>query len=251
MKRRRGAGVTIIAHVVMLALCASLAVLAWRTGYPNLGSLAAIIAVGAIILFEVSTRLHQARTGIRFWRVCRAYGAVIGMVCFYLLTDAHVLEQAKIAYPATAMWLIGFIGSVALLALAMSLRQPDRTDMFVLEPRFTGNGIGIFVVAVCMQLFVMTAITPLEFNIIAFRLTCFAASIWFVKFGTILRSRSVLTGATVFTLLNVLTAYLDLLWPFRDTIPFMIGAGILALVTLAVLRWWIGSIDGRPVRPAA
>jgi hypothetical protein len=35
-----------------------------------------------------------------------------------------------------------------------------------------------------------------------------------------------------------MTAYLDLLWPFRETWPFLAGAGALGLATAFLLHRW-------------
>ncbi len=226
-------GGMLFAHALFLLLVAGLFLLALKVGYPNISALVAIYAVNAVTLFEISTRSAKARTAGSLWRVGRLYAVIIGLISFYVVSDAYVLEHALSAYPADALWFLGFIGSVAALALVMSLRQPERADMFVLAPRFTGNGIGIFVVAISLQLFVMTAITPLSFAMIAFRLTFIAASIWFVVFGLIIRNPPVRMTASLFVTLNVLTAYLDLLWDYRTTIAFMGGAVALAIVTFA------------------
>jgi len=246
-RSRRGGG--LLAHVLFLAAIVGLVMLALRVGYPNVSVLAAIYALGAATLFEVASRFGHGGVAPGFWRTTRSYALLIGLTSFYLATDAYVLEQAYRSYPAGLGWFVGVLVSVGLLALTMSLRQPERTDLFVLEPRFTGNGIGLFVVAISLQLFVMTGIVPLLFTMVAFRVTCLATALWFVMFGAMLRHWAAITVAGIMVVLNVLTAYLDLLWPHRESWIFLGGAVGVALVTIAALLLWTRSLLKRPRLP--
>ena len=66
-------------HAFFLSLLCLLAFGAWSTGYPNLGPLAGIYAVGSIILFEIATRRARAAPRRVFWRTGCLYAVLMGL----------------------------------------------------------------------------------------------------------------------------------------------------------------------------
>lgn len=234
-----------VIHGILLGLIAGLGLVAFDVGYPNVSALFAAIAVGAVAMFEIASRISQGRGDRHVFATARTYCVLVGLTAVYLASDAHVLAMAHRAYPADALWFLLFLGSVGFLAIIMSMRSPERTDMFVLEPRFTGNGIGLFVVAVGLQLLVLTALGSLPFLIMAFRVTVLAISLWFVVFGVLLGNRAITWIGGGFVVINLLTAYLDLLWESRATIIFQLGGCGIAALSLACLAWWIHDAERR------
>ncbi|MBI1180706.1 MAG: hypothetical protein GC201_09120 [Alphaproteobacteria bacterium] len=246
--RDGGAGGRIAAHALLAPFIAASAYLAWRVGYPDLCSLMGVYLLVAVMLYEVMGRVTERRAGRAFGRTGKVYAVVWGLAAIYVASDAYVQERAWHAYPASGEWFGILFGAIIVLGSVLLVRRSGATaadDIFVSRPRFTGLGVGLFVTLVSLQLIAMTALLPWGAMAVLYRIAFCAAALWTARFGMVLQERAVAAIGFGFLWLGIMTAYLDLLWPYRTTWPFLAGAVVLGVATAVYLgRKAVGRTTG-------
>jgi hypothetical protein len=242
MTRARGiSGQQAMAHVLLFPVLCAGAYSAWRIGFPDICALMGVFLMASSVIYEITGRMTERRSTRRFGETGKTYAIVMGLASIYIASDAYVLEQAWLAYPADGRWFGALLGSLVVLGSALLVRRSGRTrsdEIFVARPRFTGLGVALFVTLLSLQLIAMAAVLPWWLMAAAYRLVFCAAAFWIARFGAVTQSTPVLGWGLVFLWLGIMTAYLDLLWPFRETWPFLAGAGALGLATAFLLHRW-------------
>jgi hypothetical protein len=235
--RNRLSGPQVAAHLLLAPLLGLAIHTAWRTGYPNVLSLMGVYLVAAAALYELMARLAGRRGSRLFARTGKAYAVLLGLAAVYVASDAYALERAWTAYPAAARWFGFLFGAIVVLGCVLLVRRSARTredEMFVAMPKFTATGMALFVILISLQLVAMTALLPWPVLAVIYRIVFCVAAFWIGKLGVVLRIGGIVFWGLAFLWLGLMTAYLDLLWPFRATWPFLAGAIVLG-GTLAVV----------------
>ena len=121
----------------------------------------------------------------------------------------------------------------------MLRREPglanDAAQALAAVPGFASLGLGLLVALILLQLLAMTALPPWGVLAVLYRIVFCTAAFWVARLGLILRAGAIFGWGLAFLWLGLMTAYLDLLWPWRATMPFLAGAGVLGLVLAVVL----------------
>jgi len=232
MRGARGfSGAQFAAHLIFAPLLALAAWHAWRTSYPNVCALMGIYLVGATLVYEVLGRMGRRRGSRLFARTGKTYAIVAGLAAVYIASDAYVLEQASRAYPAGGRWFGMLLGAIVVLASMLLLRSGRSKDGEALAgmPGFTNLGLGLFVALIVLQLLAMTALLPWGALAALYRVVFCLAALWIVRLGLVLHAGAILGWGLAFLWLGLMTAYLDVLWPWRTTMPFLAGAAALGL----------------------
>ncbi|MEN3952875.1 hypothetical protein [Iodidimonas sp. SYSU 1G8] len=236
--RNRLSGPQVAAHVLLAPLLALAIHAAWRTGYPNLLSLMGVYLVGAAALYELMARLAGRRATRLFARTGKSYAVLLGLAAVYIASDAYAIERAWTAYPAAARWFGFLFGAIVVLGCVLLVRRSQRTqedEMFVAMPRFAATGAALFVILISLQLIAMAALLPWPALAVVYRIVFCVAAFWIGKLGVLLRVGGIAFWGLAFFWLGLMTVYLDLLWPFRATWPFLAGAIVLGGMLAAVL----------------
>lgn len=236
--RNRLSGPQVAAHLLLAPLLGLAIHTAWRTGYPNVLSLMGVYLVGAAALYELMARLAGRRGSRLFARTGKTYAVLLGLAAVYIASDAYALERAWTAYPAAARWFGLLFGAIVVLGCVLLVRRSERTredEMFVSMPKFTATGMALFVILISLQLVAMTALLPWPVLAVIYRIVFCVAAFWIGKLGVVLRIGGIVFWGLAFLWLGLMTAYLDLLWPFRATWPFLAGAIVLGGMLAALL----------------
>ena len=241
MRGREGfSGAQFTAHLIFAPLLMLAAHAAWRVAYPDICALMSIYLVGAAGLYELLSRIGRRRGTRLFAGTGKTYAVIFGLAAIYIASDAYVLERAARAYPADGQWFGMLLGAVVILGGILLVRRsgrPKGDDLFLTMPWFTGLGLGLFVALLSLQLIAMTALLTWPVLAVIYRLVFCAAAFWIARLGIATRAGAVLVWGLAFLWLGLMTAYLDLLWPWRETLPFLAGAAVLGLVLALVLAW--------------
>lgn len=249
--RDRFGGAQFAAHLIFAPLLALAAHAAWRVAYPDICALMGIYLVGAASLYELLGRVGRRRGTRLFAGTGKAYAVLAGLAAAYIASDAYVLERAAGAYPADGRWFGMLLGTVILLVGVLLVRRsgmPKSDDLFLTKPWFTGLGLGLFVTLLSLQLIAMTALLPWPVLAAIYRVVFCAAAFWIARLGIVTRASAIMRWGLAFLWMGLMTAYLDLLWPWRETLPFLAGAAILGLA-LALALAWSGRRAVAAVRP--
>ncbi len=239
MTSSRGfSGAQFIAHLMFAPLLALAVWQAWRTSYPDVYALMGVYLVGAMLVHELLDRMGGRRGSRLFARTGKAYAALAGLAAVYIASDAHVLEQASRAYPAGGRWFGLLLGAIVVLGSVQLARRSGRSrDGAALAgmPGFTGIGLALFVTLIVLQLLAMTALLPWGVLAVIYRVVFCAAAFWVARLGLALGGGAILGWGLAFLWLGLMTVYLDLLWPWRTTMPFLAGAAMLGLALAAAM----------------
>ena len=239
MRGSRGlSGAQFSAHLIFAPLGALAAWQAWRTSSPDVSALMGIYLVGATLVYELLGRIGRRRGSRLFARTGKSYAALAGLAAIYVASDAHVLEQASRAYPAGVGWFGMLLGAIAVLGGMQLVRRSDwskDSEALAAVPGFASLGLGLLVALILLQLLAMTALPPWGVLAVLYRIVFCTAAFWVARLGLILRAGAIFGWGLAFLWLGLMTAYLDLLWPWRATMPFLAGAGVLGLVLAVVL----------------
>ena len=238
MRRSRGfSGAQFTAHLIFAPLVALAAWKAWRVSYPDVCALMGAYLVAATTLYEMLGRMGGRRGTRLFARTGKAYAVLAGLAAAYIASDAWVLEQASRAYPAGGRWFGLLLGTVVVLGAILLVRRSGRTknDALASMPGFTAIGLGLFVTLLVLQLLSMTALLPWSVLAVLWRIVFCAVAAWIARLGSALQHRAVMGWGLAFLWLGLMTAYLDLLWPWRTGMPFLAGAAVLGLALAAVM----------------
>jgi len=251
MRGSRGlSGAQFTAHLIFAPLLALAAWQAWRTSYPNVSALMGIYLVGAMLVYELLGRIGRRRGTRLFARTGKTYAALAGLAAIYVASDAYVLEQAARAYPAGGRWFGMLLGAIAVLGGLQLVRRSDRSkdsEALAAVPGFASLGLGLLVVLILLQLLAMTALLPWGVLAVLYRIVFCAAAFWVARLGLILRAGAIFGWGLAFLWLGLMTAYLDLLWPWRATMTFLAGAAALGLaLALALVLKGRKLITARP-----
>jgi hypothetical protein len=236
MRRSRGlSGAQFTAHLIFAPLLMLAVWRAWRISYPDICALMGVYLVAAVLLHELLGRMGRRRGTRLFARTGKAYAVLAGMAAAYVASDAYVLEQASRAYPAGGRWFGLLLGTLLVLGAIQLVRRSGvpTEDALAARPGFTAIGLGLFVALLVLQLLAMTALLPWGVLAVIYRLAFCAAALWIARLGLVTRHPAVLGWGLAFLWLGVMTAYLDLLWPWRASLPFLAGAAVLGIALAA------------------
>ncbi|MGE0666426.1 MAG: hypothetical protein AB7O49_07710 [Sphingomonadales bacterium] len=230
-------GARLTAHLIFAALVALAAWRAWRVSYPDVCALMGVYLFAALLLNELLARMGARRGGRLFARTGKAWTVMIGLTAAYVASDAHVLEQASLAYPAGGRWFGMLLGTVVVLGAVLLVRRSGRSgqDAAAAMPGFAAIGLGLVVGMLVLQLLSMTALLPWTILAVLWRAAFCAAALWIARLGLALRHGAIMAWGLAFLWLGLMTAYLDLLWPWRETTPFLAGAAVLGLAMAAAM----------------
>lgn len=233
MRSSRGfSGAQFTAHLIFAPLVALAAWQAWRTSYPDVSALMGVYLVGATLVHELLGRMASRRGSRLFARTGRTYAALAGLAAVYVASDAHVLEQASRAYPADGRWFGMLLGAIVVLGGMQLVRRSGRSkdsEALAGAHGFASLGLGLFVALIVLQLLAMTALPPWAVLAALYRVVFCAAAFWIARLGLVLQAGALFGWGLAFLWLGLMTAYLDLLWPWRTTMPFLAGAAVLGL----------------------
>lgn len=240
MRGARGfSGAQFTAHVIFAPLAALAAWQAWRVSYPDVCSLMGIYLIASTLVYDLLGRMGRRRGTRLFARTGKIYAVLVGLAAIYIASDAHVLEQASRAYPAGGRWFGMLLGAIIVLGSLLLVRRSGRskdTDALAATPGFASLGLALFVALIVLQLLAMTALLPWAVLAALYRAVFCAAAFWIVRLGLIVHTGGIFGWGLAFLWLGLMTAYLDLLWPWRTTMPFLAGAAVLGLaLALAML----------------
>ena len=238
MRNARGfGGAQFAARLIFAPVMALGAWQAWRVSYPDVCALMGIYLVLAVLAYELLERMGGRRGTRLFAHTGKAYAALAGMAAAYIASDAYVLELASRAYPAAGRWFGMLLGAVAALGAILLVRRSGghKDDALAALPGFTAIGLGLFVVLLVLQLLSMTALLPWGVLAVLWRIAFCAAAAWIARLGVAVRSGAVLGCGLAFLWLGLMTAYLDLLWPWRTSLPVIAGAAVLGLALAAAM----------------
>ncbi|MEN3976104.1 hypothetical protein [Emcibacter sp. SYSU 3D8] len=231
MTARRGlSGPQFTAHLLFAPLVLLAAWHAWRVSTPDICALMGVYLVAATLLHELLARMGRRRGARLFAGTGKAYATLAGLLAVYIASDAHVLEQASRAYPAGGRWFGLLLGNIAVLgALQLVHRSGRATNGAGPAARhgFASLGLGLFVVLIVLQLLAMTALLPWSLLAVLYRVVFCVAAVWVARLGLVQHSGVIFGWGLAFLWLGLMTAYLDLLWPWRMTLPFLAGAAVL------------------------
>lgn len=239
MRGSRGfSGARFAAHLIFAPLVALAAWQAWRVSYPDVCALMGFYLVASMLVYELLGRTAGRRGSRVFARTGKAYAVMAGLAAVYIASDAHVLEQASRTYPAGGRWFGLLLGAIVVLGSIQVVRRSVRSrdgDALAGMPGFTAIGLGLFVTLIILQLLAMTALPPWGVLAVIYRVVFCAAAFWVARLGRALGSGAILGWGLAFLWLGLMTAYLDLLWPWRTTLPFLAGAAALGLALAAAM----------------
>ncbi len=236
MRRSRGfGGAQFTAHLIFAPLFTWAAWTAWTVSYPDVCALMGVYLVAAVTLHEMLDRMGARRGTRLFARTGKAWAVFVGLSAAYVASDAWVLEQTSRAYPASGRWFGLLLGAVVVLGALLLVRHSggNRSVSRPTIPGLMAMGLGVFVTLLVLQLLTMTALLPWGVLAVIWRIAFCAAAAWIAGHGAALRDRAVMAWGLAFLWLGLMTAYLDLLWPWRHGLPFLAGAAALGLALAA------------------
>ena len=228
-----------------LALLALLGFYAVRIGFPDTAALFGLYALAGMMIFLIGNRLQQNRRMRGWGRLASGFGVLVGLGGLYCLSDAYVQEKAFFAYPADQGWFFAYALALILL-LAVSLLRNSRQEIRKRrKARIRAMGFVLLVVLLSIQMLTLTG--ALHWTIMAglHRTIYLAFTVWLVIFGHSHDDRAVRLLGHLFLWAGLMTIYLDLLWPWREGVPFLSGWAAFGLVAAFGQKLWDSRLTRR------